>query len=160
MGKRSKEKKKPKKYSVPFYRSISLRLIFCFFVPVAGIIILGIVSYKNASDAIINSYKKSVSQTADMQQQFIHLAVTSEIDEFKNYFTDSDLKIFFGGHMEMLEASNIQKQYNRKLYNKLAVDEKVTGAYFVADGGRSIKGGTASLPEDAYSQYKIGRAHV
>ncbi len=153
MGKRSKEKKKPKKYSVPFYRSISLRLIFCFFVPVAGIIILGIVSYKNASDAIINSYKKSVSQTADMQQQFIHLAVTSEIDEFKNYFTDSDLKIFFGGHMEMLEASNIQKQYNRKLYNKLAVDEKVTGAYFVADGGRSIKGGTASLPEDAYSQY-------
>lgn len=148
-----KEDKKLKTSSVPFYRSISLRLILCFFVPVAGILILGIVSYKNASLAIINSYKKSVSQTADMQQQFINLAVTSEIDEFKNYFTDSDLKVFFGGHMEILEANNIQKKYNSRLYNKLAVDAKASGAYFIADGGRSIRGGTASLPMDAYSLY-------
>lgn len=139
--------------SIPFYRSISLQLILCFFVPIAGIVILGIVSYKSASDAIINSYKKSVSQTADMQQQFINLAVTSEIDEFKNYFTDNDLKVFFGGRMEMLEANNIQKKYNSRLYNKLAVDAKVGSAYFISDGGRSIKGDTASLPTEAYSLY-------
>lgn len=153
IGKKNKDMNKLRTSSVPFYRSISLRLILCFFVPVAGILILGIVSYKNASDAIINSYKKSVSQTVDMQQQFINLAVTSEIDEFKNYFTDSDLKIFFGGHMEMLEADNIQKKYNSKLYNKLAVDTKVESAYFIADGERSIRGGTASLPVEAYSLY-------
>lgn len=154
IGKKNKDMKKElKTSSVPFYRSISLRLILCFFVPVAGILILGIVSYKSASDAIINSYKKSVSQTADMQQQFINLAVTSEIDEFKNYFTDNDLKVFFGGRMEMLEADNIQKKYNSRLYNKLAVDTKAESAYFIADGGRSIRGGTASLPVEAYSLY-------
>lgn len=147
------EKRKLKISSVPFYRSISLQLILCFFVPVAGIVILGIVSYNNASNAIINSYKKSVSQTADMQQQFINLAVTSEIDEFKNYFTDNDLKIFFGGRMEMLEADTIQKKYNSKLYNKLVVDTKAESTYFISDGGRSIRGGTTSLPVDAYSLY-------
>ncbi len=146
-------KKKLRTSLVPFYRSISLRLILCFFVPVIGILVLGIVSYKNASDAIINSYKKSVSQTADMQQQFINLAVTSEIDEFKNYFTDSDLKVFFGGRMEMLEANAMQKKYNSRLYNKIAVDTKAEGAYFIADGGRSIRGGTTSLPVEAYSLY-------
>ncbi|MFG6393372.1 MAG: hypothetical protein K1W24_04185 [Lachnospiraceae bacterium] len=159
-GKKDKDRNKNKNIqkklkisSVPFYRSISLRLILCFFVPVAGILVLGIVSYKSASDAIINSYKKSVSQTADMQQQFINLAVTSEIDEFKNYFTDSDLKVFFGGRMEILEANTVQKKYNSRLYNKLAVDTKAESAYFIADGGRSIKGGTASLPVEAYSKY-------
>lgn len=153
-GRKDKDtKKKLETSSVPFYRSISLRLVLCFFVPVAGILVLGIVSYKSASDAIINSYKKSVSQTADMQRQFIDLAVKSEIDEFKNYFTDNDLKVFFGGHMEMLEADTIQKKYNSRLYNKLAVDTKAEGAYFIADGGRSIRGGTAALPAEAYSLY-------
>lgn len=142
-----------KKSKIPFYKSISLRLILCFFVPVAGILVLGVASYKNASDAVINSYKKSVSQTADMQQKFISLAVTSEIDEFKNYFTDSELKVFFGGQMEILEANAVQKKYNSRLHNKLAVDTKVKGVYFAADGGRSIYGGEEPLPEDAYSLY-------
>lgn len=145
--------KKQRTLEIPFYRSISLRLIICFFVPVIGILVLGSVSYNSASKAIINSYKKSISQTADMQQKYINLAVSSEIDEFKNYFTDKTLQIFFGGNMDAVEASSIKKKYSSRMASKLSMDAKINGAYFIADGGRSIQGSNASLPVDSYSAY-------
>lgn len=148
-----KVSKKRHALEVPFYRSISLRLIICFLVPVIGILVLGGVSYNSASKIIINSYKKSISQTVDMQQKYINLAVSSEIDEFKNYFTDGSLKTFFGGNMDMIEASRLKRKYNSKMASKLALDAKVSGVYFIADGGRSIQGGKASLPADAYRAY-------
>ena len=91
---KKKHSKEKRTLEIPFYKSISLRLIACFLIPVIGILVLGIVSYNSASKAVINSYKKSVSQTVGMQQKYINLAVSSEIDEFKNYFTDSSLRTF------------------------------------------------------------------
>ncbi|MCI9080243.1 MAG: methyl-accepting chemotaxis protein, partial [Lachnospiraceae bacterium] len=150
---KKKHKKEKRILEIPFYRSISLRLTVCFLIPVIGILVLGIVSYNSASKAVINSYKKSISHTADMQQKYINLAVSSEIDEFKNYFTDSSLRTFFGGKMDIIEAKALQKKYNGKLVSKLSMDAKADGAYFIADGGRSLQGGKASLPYDAYSAY-------
>lgn len=138
---------------VPFYRSISMRLILCFLVPVIGILVLGSVSYNSASKNIINSYKKSISQTVDMQQKYINLAVSSEIDEFKNYFTDKNLRTYFGGNMDEVEAVRLKGKYNSRMAGKLAMDSKASGVYFIADGKRSIQGDNTSLPMDAYSAY-------
>ena len=88
-----------------------------------------------------------------MQQKYINLAVSSEIDEFKNYFTDSSLRTFFGGKMYIIEASNLKKKYNSRLVSKQSMDEKAGGAYFIEDGGRSLQGCKALLPADAYSAY-------
>lgn len=150
---KKKHSKEKRTLEIPFYKSISLRLIACFLIPVIGILVLGIVSYNSASKAVINSYKKSISHTADMQQKYINLAVSSEIDEFKNYFTDSSLTMFFGGKMDLIEAKTLQRKYNGRLVSKLSVDSKVDGAYFIADDGRSLQGVEALLPYDAYSAY-------
>lgn len=150
---KKKHNKEKRIIEIPFYRSISLRLIACFLIPVIGILVLGMVSYNSASNAVINSYKKSISHTADMQQKYINLAVSSEIDEFKNYFTDSNLRTFFGGNMDAIEASTVKKKYTSKLVSKLSLDAKAAGVYFIADSGRSLQGGKASLPQDAYSAY-------
>jgi len=150
---RKKHNKEKRVLEIPFYRSISLHLTVCFLIPVIGILVLGAVSYNSASKAVINSYKKSISHTADMQQKYINLAVSSEIDEFKNYFTDSGLRTFFGGKMDMIEANTLKKKYNGKLVSKLSMDSKANGVYFIADGGRSLQGGNVLLPSDAYSAY-------
>lgn len=150
---KKKHKKEKRTLEIPFYRSISLRLTACFLIPVIGILVLGIVSYNSASKAVINSYKKSISHTADMQQKYINLAVSSEIDEFKSYFTDSSLRTFFGGKMDLIEAAALQKKYNSRLVSKLSMDAKANGVYFIADGGRSMQGGKVLLPDDAYSAY-------
>jgi len=150
---KKKHNKEKRVLEIPFYRSISLHLTVCFLIPVIGILVLGAVSYNSASKAVINSYKKSISHTADMQQKYINLAVSSEIDEFKNYFTDSALRTFFGGKMDMIEANTLKKKYNGKLVSKLSMDSKASGVYFIADGGRSLQGGNVLLPSDAYSAY-------
>lgn len=142
------------KSEVPFVRSIAMRLTLCFLIPVVGIVALGFLSYQSASKAIINSYTSSVGQTADMLQQYVSLVVSSEIDEFKTYFVDSDLKGYFNGHLEMVEEGNIKNTYNKKLYTKTSTDGKIVDIYFFADGGRTIKADTKlELMDDAYSAY-------
>lgn len=152
--KAKKEKKAKNRSEVPFVRSIALRLTLCFLIPVVGIVVLGIISYQSASRAIVNSYTDSVGQTADMLQQYISLAVSGEIDEFKTYFVDSDLKGLFNGHLDMVEEGNIKNTFNKKLFTKVSTDSKLVNIYFFADGGRTLKADTKlELPEDAYTAY-------
>ena len=84
--------RKKEKSEIPFYRSIAMRLVGAFLIPVIGVLVLGITSYNNASNAIVDTYKESVQQTADTMQQYINLVITSEKDEFKTYLTESDLR--------------------------------------------------------------------
>ena len=90
---------KREKSEIPFYRSIAMRLVGAFLIPVIGVLVLGITSYNNASNAIVDTYKESVQQTADTMQQYINLVITSEKDEFKTYLTESDLRKYFAGLM-------------------------------------------------------------
>ena len=91
---------KREKAEIPFYRSIAMRLVVAFLIPVIGVLVLGITSYNNASNAIVDTYKESVQQTADTMQQYINLVITSEKDEFKTYLTESDLRKYFAGLMK------------------------------------------------------------
>ena len=102
---------KKEKSEIPFYRSIAMRLVGAFLIPVIGVLVLGITSYNNASNAIVDTYKESVQQTADTMQQYINLVITSEKDEFKTYLTESDLRKYFAGLMDMYDESSVRKDY-------------------------------------------------
>jgi methyl-accepting chemotaxis protein len=147
------EKKVKEKSEVVFFRSIQFRMIAAFLVPVLCIIVLGVASYEKASDGIINSYKNSTEQTADMMQQYISLIATSEKDEFKTYLTDSEFTSYFVGLSGTNSDLTTKKSYEDQLRNKLALDTKIKSVFFLADGGNSIYISTASLPAEAYSIY-------
>mgnify|MGYP001102668556 CR=1 FL=1 len=129
---------KKEKSEIPFYRSIAMRLVGAFLIPVIGVLVLGITSYNNASNAIVDTYKESVQQTADTMQQYINLVITSEKDEFKTYLTESDLRKYFAGLMDMYDESSVRKDYQGRLRNKMALDSKIQGAYIIADNKRTI----------------------
>lgn len=116
---------KREKAEIPFYRSIAMRLVVAFLIPVIGVLALGITSYNNASNAIVDTYKESVQQTADTMQQYINLVITSEKDEFKTYLTESDLRKYFAGLMDMYDESSVRKDYQSRLRNKMALDSKI-----------------------------------
>lgn len=116
---------KKEKSEIPFYRSIAMRLVGAFLIPVIGVLVLGITSYNNASNAIVDTYKESVQQTADTMQQYINLVITSEKDEFKTYLTESDLRKYFAGLMDMYDESSVRKDYQGRLRNKMALDSKI-----------------------------------
>ncbi|MGN0342423.1 MAG: methyl-accepting chemotaxis protein [Roseburia sp.] len=151
-GKQSKSGKT--KGDVPLTKSIRFRLITSFLVPVIGILILGIASYRKASDAIISSYESSAQQTMSMVQEYVSLIVNGERDEFKNYLTDSDLKAYLnGGGGSEAERLNTRSDYTSEIRNRMTYDAKIKAAYFLTDGGNSIYVSTVKIPENAYSAY-------
>lgn len=149
-----KSEKINSKSEIPFYRSIAMRLILGFMVPVIGVIFLGVISYQTASNAIVNTYKNSVQQTADTMQQYVNLILSSEKDEFKTYLTDADLKKYFGGVLDELQTNAMRKTYQDKLRNKLVMDEKLESVYFIADDRRTVNSQAKVSTEPLYTNYK------
>ena len=144
---------KKEKSEIPFYRSIAMRLVGAFLIPVIGVLVLGITSYNNASNAIVDTYKESVQQTAYTMQQYINLVITSEKDEFKTYLTESDLRKYFAGLMDMYDESSVRKDYQGRLRNKMALDSKIQGAYIIADNKRTIDCQGIVRDRNVYTDY-------
>ena len=87
--------------TIPVYRKLRTKLIASFLIPVLCIIILGVVSYQQASKAIIANYENSVSQTMNMTNQYITLAIDTVRSNYKSYLSDEDLSKYFKGLLEL-----------------------------------------------------------
>ncbi len=134
------------------YRSIGVKLVAAFLVPVIGILILGATSYSQASNAIVENYQESVVQTVDMMQQYVGLAMVSEKDEFKAYQNDADMTNFLmGGCFE--NEGDQRKAFQTKFRNKNAMDNKIASAMILADKNRTITPSENMVNGDQYSQY-------
>lgn len=152
--KAGKKEKKAQKGDVPFFLSIRFKLIAAFLVPVIGIIILGVASYSKASNALVENYKGSVQQTVNMMQEYISLVVTSEKDEFKTYLTKEELSQYFNRALSEEQMGTIRNDYVAIVRNKMALDTKISGFYFLYDNRKSIYvAANFELPDDAYSAY-------
>ena len=151
--KKAASEEKREKSEIPFYRSIAMRLVVAFLIPVIGVLVLGITSYNNASNAIVDTYKESVQQTADTMQQYINLVITSEKDEFKSYLTESDLRKYFAGLMDVYDENSLRKDYQGRLRNKMALDSKIQGVYIIADNKRTIDGQGIVRDRNVYTDY-------
>ena len=66
-------KKNQTRTSIPIYRKLRTKLIASFMIPVLCIIVLGVVSYRQASDAVIASYEESAGQTMEMTNPYLLL---------------------------------------------------------------------------------------
>ena len=138
---------------IPFYRSIAVRLIGGFMVPILGVMILGVVSYKTASGAIVNTYKESVQQTMKTMEQYVDLVVKSEKDEFSTYLKDSVLERYLKGWMEPLEETRTRREYEKKIVSKRVLDDKIHSVYFLADSTRTILPEEGVDDRDLYTEY-------
>ncbi len=139
---------------VLFFRKIQFRLVISFLVPVVCIIVLGTVSYQKASSAIMNNYRTSTEQTANMMQQYLSLIITSEKDTFKFYVNEEDLISYYQGFFSGIEKASVMNTYLDEVRTSILNDPKVKSIYFLSDNKESLYTVTADVVEDAYSQYK------
>lgn len=138
---------------VPFVRSIIFKQIVSFLVPIIGIIALGIVSYKNASSALINNYKSSSYQTISMMQQYIDLIINSQKDGFKPYFVDSTLTKYINNLMDDVDIINTRSDYNSNLMKAITLNDKIQSVYILMDDGMTLSATSDNIPSDAYTAY-------
>lgn len=138
---------------LPFYRSIRLKLILSFLIPVVCIIVLGAASYTRASDEIVTIYRESSEQTMNMMQQYLDLIMSSEREEFKAYVGSTDLIRYYKGLLEDLDALSTKNEFTGKFRDKLNRDSKVSNLFVISDGGNSIYSALKAPVKDAYTQF-------
>lgn len=156
-----KEDKKPKKIkekktkhinkksngdTVSFISSIKFKLISGFLVTVICIVILGIISYDQASKAIIDSYESNVRATAMSMNKYLTLVTDTVRSTYKEYTNNDDVKKYFSGTLD----SNIASKETTKnvivneLYKNVNADELVSAVVMCSDSA------------DALSSTKVG----
>lgn len=84
-------------------------------VPVLCIIVLGVVSYTQASDAIISSYENSVHETMVMTNQYIALFIDTVRSDYNLYLSNVNLSRFFKGELNETEGNNLVMSYTKEI---------------------------------------------
>ena len=138
---------------VSFFHSIRFRLIVSFFVPIACVAALGVISYNRASAAITEEYKNQTLQTANVLNEYVTLIIDSEKEEFKSYLVDQDLQLFFKGALDKEKSGNVVRTYGEDLLSKTVRDSKVKDVYFIGEGSKTVMARSTPLPADAYETF-------
>ncbi len=138
--------------SIPIYRKLRTKLIGAFLIPVLCIIVLGVVSYRQASNAIISSYEESAMQTMHMANQYITLIVNTVRSTYKSYLSDADLTTYFKNLMDSTEGQTLVRSFEKTVSREINTNSLLDNLYFISDSVPSI---TSSSPteEALYTAY-------
>ncbi len=157
----SKEKKvsTPKekfKNTIPVHRRIATKLIGAFMIPVACIVVLGVVSYNKASNAIESNYRSSAAQTVDMMDRYITTAMENVQADFRNNLVDDEFKGLFSGNFatDAAKESSIRRDWNTTLLKLPTSDKVYSNVYVLYDKGDICITSTLVSKDGLYTEYK------
>jgi methyl-accepting chemotaxis protein len=153
-----KEKKTTGKSAIPFHRQLRTKLIAGFLVPVLFIIILGSVSYKQASKAIIANYENSIDQTMTMTNQYISLVINTVRSNYKSYLSDDDLSKYLKGQMDSTEGKGYALTESKEVMRDVNTNDLLSNIAFISDSVTSIAASTPATdtPYTAYTETTEG----
>ncbi len=117
------------------FRTIRVRLIASFMVPVAFIILLGVVSFQQASSGITSSYEKSTSRALDMAGDYLSFGFDSIKATGNQYSNDAALKKFFVGFYDsdIIEKSSMLTDINNEFTAKKMTDKFIGDLFVLSD---------------------------
>lgn len=150
MKRTAKTKEGPVTQKISAVHSIRVKLIFCVLLPVCFIIMLGVVSYKKASDGFVDNYKSSASQSMRMTGDYISFIFDSTKTNYNSVIGDEDVRGFVSG---LFDTLSLQKE-SIKIKNKDAFNASLLTAPFV--GNVHIIGAS----ENAISTSKINGTNL
>ena len=153
-------KKEKSKNTISLFHQLRTKLIISFMVPVCCIVILGFVSYQKAYSAIITSYETSASQTMNMMNQYLTLAIDTIRSTYKSYLNEDEVIKYLKGiyAIDPAKQTNTKKSYVSTLKTSINTDSLVSNIYLFADDVPAISTGTIeeAKPYTAYTQTEEG----
>ena len=160
-AKKNKEKKvsAPKdkfKNTIPMHRRIATKLICAFMIPVACIVVLGVVSYNKAANAIEDNYRNSAAQTVDMMDRYITTAMENVQADFRNNLVDDEFKGLFSGNFatDAAKEASIRREWNTNLLKMPTSDKIYSNLYVLYDKGDICITSTLVSKDGLYTEYK------
>lgn len=130
------------------FTTIRIRLILAFLIPIAFIIILGIVSFQKAAEGIRSSYESSTTQAISMSGQFIEFGIESASDASTQYMTDNTVKKYLIGIYENEFLKNTDfRSISNSVLAKETIDDFISSISIFSDTVKSIT--TTSFKEES-----------
>ncbi len=150
--KKTEKKSTLRNDTIPFHKKLRTKLISSFLVPVLCIILLGGISYKLASAAIIANYENSASQTMEMTNQYLTLAIDTVRSNYKSYLSDDEITKYFKGLLDSTTGKTLVLTSNKEVSRDVNTNNLICDIYFISDDLDPIT--SASPRGDAlYSAY-------
>ena len=148
-GKDSKEKKNSAAQYISsiketsfskFTSSIHFKLTASFIVPIAFIVLLGVVSFRVAATGIRNNYRESSTQTLSMTGKYLQLGLDSIDDTAIQYSVDKTINKYFSGlyDMNVIEKSSAVAAISNTVSAKQVTDAFIGDIYLISDRAKPI----------------------
>lgn len=145
------KKSKIRKFRI---RSIKTKLMVSFSIPIALIILLGVVTYSKASGVIIDNYKKSATQTIDADGNYLELIFDNLEAKSNQIISNGNVTKYYGGGF----AKDSKEEYDAygSTYNDLiamaAADKFIYSINIISTENEPIST-YANFATDEYKDY-------
>lgn len=117
------------------FGGIVVKLIASFMIPVAFVIIIGVVSYNIASKSIIKNYKVSSMQSIKMTSEYFRFGFDSVEATGLQYINDQDITQYFNGMYasDSLKTSMMQQVIKKQLVAKNVSDVFIQNIHILSN---------------------------
>lgn len=126
--------------SSKIHMGIRGKLIMGFVVPVIFIIILGVISYRKASDGLVTNYEQATSNTIHMATEYMEFGLSGITNLAQQYATDSDLLYYAKGinlNDDSEKKSYITKR-NNEFMKKVEFEPLIEDIHVIPSDGVSV----------------------
>jgi methyl-accepting chemotaxis protein len=122
------------------FSTIRFKLIISFLVPIAFIIILGVVSFQKAAYGIRSNYEESTSQMLHMTGEYLRFGLESVTDTSVQYINDDTVLKYFSNSFksDKIEYGKKNKVIGNMILAKQVTDEFVEEIYLISDTVETI----------------------
>ena len=91
--------------SRPFTKQIKFRLVVSFIIPIAFLVLLGIISYNTAKATIVKNYESTAENTIDSSASYINLIMSDTVSRANQLVVDSNVAYYYMNYNEKDAAS-------------------------------------------------------
>ncbi len=129
-----------KELYLKLFRSIRVKLILFFLVPVIFILILGTTAYRESSTAIINTFTDATISSIKKTSEYYELALQSVEDKALQFTYDNTAKNYFNKYYagDKLEESKIYKTIRSNASTMVIADRFMENITIITDYGNPV----------------------
>lgn len=132
------------------------KIYVCFLIPMAFMIVVGVVAYQYAADGLSEKYIESTQQTANMATDYLDVNCDSIKSVALQYGFDGDLEKYFLGMpgQTAVEKANYVSDVKVKLLASQTTNDFISHIHLIPMAGNScITTATSDKPDGYYKDY-------
>lgn len=140
---------------IKLFATIRFKLIAAFLVPIAFIIILGFVSFRKASEAIVNNYEIATTRTIEMAGEYIGFGLNSVEATSVQYTNDDFIYKYFIEMYEndATESNRVRQSIKNNLSAKKVTDVFIEDIFLISDTVASITTSNSTFESGIYKSF-------